>query len=140
MRENRTSGIVWGVPGNRYPYHDAFKRNFMSEYKPPLERRKFIITSMEIGDTLRISDVAKMFSCSERGVLNDLRYLRSIGLKIGTRRGIIEANKDKTVTLLRKLEFPPQYKEAAVSILSYFSRVLEQKYPAMEAGVKACTK
>ncbi len=22
MRENRTSGTVWGVPGNRYPYHD----------------------------------------------------------------------------------------------------------------------
>lgn len=107
----------------------------MSEYQPPLERRKFIVTTIEQGDTLRIADVAKMFGCSERGVLNDLKYLRSLGLRVGTRRGIIEARKDKTVTLLRKLEFPPQYKESAVSILSYFSRVLEQKYPEMDAGV-----
>jgi len=24
MRENRTSGTVWGVPGNRHSYHDDF--------------------------------------------------------------------------------------------------------------------
>lgn len=107
----------------------------MSEYQPPLVRRKFVVTSIEQGDTLRTSDVAKMFGCSERGVLNDLKYLRSLGLRVGTRRGIIDAQKDKSVTLLRKLEFPPQYKESAVSILSYFSRVLEQKFPTMDAGV-----
>lgn len=29
MRENRTSGTVRGVPGNRYPYRDIFKVLFM---------------------------------------------------------------------------------------------------------------
>ena len=28
MPENRTSGSVWGVLGNRYPYHNYFDHHF----------------------------------------------------------------------------------------------------------------
>jgi len=26
MRENRTAGTVWGVPGDRYPYQDTIQK------------------------------------------------------------------------------------------------------------------
>jgi DeoR/GlpR family transcriptional regulator of sugar metabolism len=82
----------------------------MNRSPGPIERRNFIVTSLEQGDAIRVSDVAKMFRCSERGIQNDLRYLRSLGLKIRTKRGVIEAKKDKSVTLIRQLEFP-NYKD-----------------------------
>ena len=31
MRENRTSGTVWGVLGNWYPYHDCLSENLFLE-------------------------------------------------------------------------------------------------------------
>jgi DeoR/GlpR family transcriptional regulator of sugar metabolism len=74
----------------------------MNRSPGPIERRNFIVTSLEQGDAIRVSDVAKMFRCSERGIQNDLRYLRSLGLKIRTKRGVIEAKKDKSVTFTIK--------------------------------------
>ncbi|MBU0966327.1 MAG: hypothetical protein KKA54_08100 [Proteobacteria bacterium] len=38
-------------------------------------------------------------------------------------------------TVERSIEFPPQFRQAAVGILSYFSEVLERKYPDQEARV-----
>ena len=35
----------------------------------------------------------------------------------------------------RSIEFPPEFKEAAVSILSYFNHILTTKYPDMDIGV-----
>jgi len=112
----------------------------MGKFQDRTERRRFIVTSIEQGDSIRVSDLSAMFSCSDGSIQNDLKSLRSLGLKIGTKRGVIEAKKDKSVSFIRKLEFPAQYKESAVSILSYFSRVLEQKYPNMDAGVSILQK
>jgi len=36
----------------------------------------------------------------------------------------------------RYIEFPPEYKQAGVSILSYFSEIIRQKYPESEATVQ----
>lgn len=112
----------------------------MNQHTKRIQRRRFIVTSVEQGDSIRVSNMAEMFSCSEASIRNDLKVLRSLGLKLGTKRGVIEAKKDKSITLLRKLEFPAKYKESAVSILSYFSRILEQKYPDMDAGVSILQK
>lgn len=35
----------------------------------------------------------------------------------------------------RSIEFPPEYREAGISILSYFNHILNTKYPDMEIGV-----
>lgn len=35
----------------------------------------------------------------------------------------------------RSIEFSPEYKQASISILSYFSEVISKKYPDMEVGV-----
>ena len=37
--------------------------------------------------------------------------------------------------IVRSLSFPPEFKQAAVSVLSYFSEILDTKYPDMEVGV-----
>jgi hypothetical protein len=37
--------------------------------------------------------------------------------------------------VLRVLEFPPEYRQAGISILSYFSEVLKQKHPNTEAKI-----
>ncbi|WP_316347202.1 hypothetical protein [Desulfuromonas acetoxidans] len=31
--------------------------------------------------------------------------------------------------IIRSIEFPPEYKQAGISILNYFSKIIEQKYP-----------
>ncbi len=36
----------------------------------------------------------------------------------------------------RSIEFPPEYKQAGVSILNYFSEIIRQKYPESEATVQ----
>lgn len=36
----------------------------------------------------------------------------------------------------RSIEFPPEYKQAGVSILNYFSEILRQRYPESEATVQ----
>ncbi len=99
-------------------------------------RRRFIVDWINgDGGPLRVEDVARIHNSSDTAVRNDLRFLRSLGIQVGTKRGIIGAKKSKIVSLIRQLEFPAEYKESAVSILSYFSRVLEQKYPEIDAGV-----
>lgn len=39
-------------------------------------------------------------------------------------------------TVFRTFEFPPEFRQAGVSILSYFARVLSKKYPKVKASVK----
>jgi predicted ArsR family transcriptional regulator len=98
-------------------------------------RRRFIVECLSQGDSVRLSDVADDFRCAESTIRNDLKFLRSIGLEVRTRNGILQAGLKGKATLVRKLEFPPEYKESAVSILSYFSRIVEQKYPDIDAAV-----
>lgn len=98
-------------------------------------RRRYIVERLSKGDSVRIADIANAFGCAESTVRNDLRFLRSIGLEVRTRRGVLQAGASGRATLVRELQFPPEYKESVVSILSYFSRVVEQKYPEIDAGV-----
>lgn len=46
-----------------------------------------------------------------------------------------ESADEDAPSILRSIEFPPEYHEAGVSILSYFATVLRQKYAGMEASV-----
>lgn len=43
---------------------------------------------------------------------------------------------DDFISIKRSIEFPPEYKQAGVSILNYFSEVLEKKYPEAKATVQ----
>jgi hypothetical protein len=99
------------------------------------QRRRFIVERVNAGDVIRLVDVASQFDCAEGTIYRDLTYLRKLGMHIYTKRGIIGAHKTRRVNLVREISFPPQYKEAGVAILSYFSRVLEQKYPETDASV-----
>jgi len=38
--------------------------------------------------------------------------------------------------IVRELEFPPKYRQAAMSILSYFGEIVRQKYPEISVGIK----
>ncbi len=39
-------------------------------------------------------------------------------------------------TILRQIEFPPEYREAGTSILTYFHHILKTKYPDLDVKVK----
>ena len=39
-------------------------------------------------------------------------------------------------TIVRSIEFPPEYKQAGISILNYFSEILNQKYPEKKVKIK----
>ncbi|MBP1316587.1 hypothetical protein [Herbaspirillum sp. 1130] len=41
-----------------------------------------------------------------------------------------------SVVVNRAIEFPPEYRQAGIGILSYFSTVLEEKYPGNDARVR----
>ncbi len=41
-----------------------------------------------------------------------------------------------TPKITRSIEFPPEYKQAGISILNYFSEVLKQKYPDQKVKVR----
>ncbi|MDH3998997.1 MAG: hypothetical protein OET90_09195 [Desulfuromonadales bacterium] len=45
-------------------------------------------------------------------------------------------NDDKNVIINRVIEFPPEYRQAGIGILSYFGTVLKEKYPEENAKVK----
>jgi len=99
------------------------------------QRRRFVVERVSKGDALRVYEVAAQFGCSQRTIYADLVYLRQLGLTVHTKRGIIGAKETRRVNLVREITFPPRYKEAGVAILSYFSRILEQKYPDTDASV-----
>lgn len=48
----------------------------------------------------------------------------------------IKDRTDVDLSIKRSIEFPPEYKQAGVSILNYFSEVLEKKYPEAKAKVQ----
>jgi DeoR/GlpR family transcriptional regulator of sugar metabolism len=80
------------------------------------ERHRYILERLKEGDALRVSDLAKQFSCSPSTVHSDLSYLRYLGIEIKTRRGIIQPAESRKASILREISFPPQYKEAGISI------------------------
>ena len=110
------------------------------EIEDRIERHRYILERLKDGDAVRVSDLAKHFSCSPSTVHSDLRHLRYLGIEIKTRRGIIQPSESKRASLIREISFPPEYKEAGISILSYFSRILEQNYPDIDAGVTITQK
>lgn len=46
-----------------------------------------------------------------------------------------EQPKNDEKKIIRSIDFPPEYKQAGISILSYFSEVVSSKYPDLEVGV-----
>lgn len=48
----------------------------------------------------------------------------------------ISARSFKEDALIRSIEFPPEYKQAGISILHYFSEILSQKYPEENVKVR----
>ena len=71
---------------------------------------------------------------------NDMRAFRAVAAQLASIIGnaklwFTRNDNNSRGTLIRELEFPPEYKESVVSILSYFSRVVEQKYPNISARV-----
>ncbi len=56
MRENRTSGTVWGVLGNRYPYHDY-------SYTGTLMKSYFLIGAKILGIYLFYLSLLTLFQC-----------------------------------------------------------------------------
>ena len=84
---------------------------------------------------MRISELAEKFRCSPHTVRNDLRFLREIGIEVQTKRGVLSANPLHRASVIREIRFPANYKDAGVSILAYFSKVIEEKYPETDATV-----
>lgn len=105
------------------------------EIEQRIERHRYIIERLKEGDAVRVEDLASKFGCSPSTIQSDLRHLRYLGIELATRRGVIQAKESRRASLIREISFPPEYKEAGISILSYFSRVLEHKYPNIDAAV-----
>jgi hypothetical protein len=59
--------------------------------------------------------------------------IRAIREELGLRADLADVVKEPSI--LRSIEFPPEYHEAGVSILSYFATVLRQKYAGTEVAV-----
>ncbi len=106
-----------------------------NEKNPPIERRRYIVERLKEDDAVRVDDIAKKFQCSKHTIQADLSYLRYLGIDVRTRRGVVQPKPSRRANLIRELSFPPEYKEAAISILSYFSRIIEQKYPSIDAKI-----
>ena len=98
-------------------------------------RRRYIHDRIKEGDAVRISELAVKFGCSLHTVRNDLRYLRELGIEAHTKRGVLSANTRHLASIIREIKFPANYKDAGVSILAYFSKVLSEKYPDTDASV-----
>lgn len=98
-------------------------------------RRRYIHDRFKDGDAVRITDLAARFGCSPQTVTNDLRYLRELGIEVHTKRGVLSANLLHRASIVREIKFPANYKDAGVSILAYFSKVLSEKYPDTDASV-----
>lgn len=64
---------------------------------------------------------------------NKLLSLNQKVEKYKTYYGKLKGNKS---FIKRQLKFAPEHKQAAISILSYFSRIIEQKYPNVESAIK----
>lgn len=103
-------------------------------------RRRYILDHLKEGDSVPITDVSKTFRCTPDTIRRDLRYLRKIGIDVATKRGVISANSLRRASIVREILFPSTYKEAGVSILSYFARILEEKYPNTDATVAITQK
>jgi len=63
-----------------------------------------------------------------------LKLLRLIGIDVRSARGVINIASASADKIIREITFAPEYRDAGVSILSYFARVIEEKCP--EAGAK----
>ncbi|MFH1981940.1 MAG: hypothetical protein ABIL58_08845 [Pseudomonadota bacterium] len=50
MRENRTSGTVWGVPGNRHSYHDGenIKMKILNIFRKPKQIDRVIYNDLSV--------------------------------------------------------------------------------------------
>lgn len=99
------------------------------------QRRRYIVERLTAGEAVQLPGVASLFGCSKSSIYADLSFLRKLGLDAYMKRGVIAAQKTRRVNIVREITFPSQYKEAGVAILSYFSRVLEQKCPETAASV-----
>ncbi len=98
------------------------------------ERRKLVVESIASGIPLKADDIQQRFNISRNAIFNDLRFLRAIGINVRIVDGYVTNPDPDAGRIIREITFPPEYREAGVAILSYFSRVLEQKCP--EAGAR----
>lgn len=98
-------------------------------------RRRYIVNLMKENDAVRSIDLSRKFKCSTTSIRNDLRHLRELGIELHIKKGIISAEESHRASIIREIKFPANFKDAGVSILSYFSHVLEEKYPDTDATV-----
>lgn len=101
---------------------------------PSLERRKVLVDSTSSEVPLRFDDVVVKFKIHRKTLFNDLKFLRTIGINLRVVDGYIVSPEPDTKRLVREITFPPEYRDAGVSILAYFARVIEEKCP--EAGAR----
>ncbi|EKD87295.1 MAG: hypothetical protein ACD_36C00159G0003 [uncultured bacterium] len=114
--------------------------NEMTTQERLTSRRRYILDRLKEGDLVPITDISKTFQCTPDTIRRDLTFLRKIGIDVATKRGIISGNSTHRASIVREILFPSTYKDAGVSILSYFARVLEEKYPNTEATVAISQK
>jgi len=98
-------------------------------------RRAYIAKRFKDGDAIRVEDIATKFKVKSRTILKDLRYLRDLGIDIYSKKGVISIKETNRVNIIREIIFPAEFKSAGVSILSYFSEILDKKYPETDASV-----
>jgi len=99
------------------------------------ERRKVVVESTGSALPIRLDDIRKRFNVSTGTIYNDLRFLRAIGINVRVIDGYITNPDPSAGRIIREITFSPEYREAGVAILSYFSRILEQKCPQVGARV-----
>lgn len=107
----------------------------MSRKQIATDRRRDILRHIKEGDSVRVTELAKRYYCSPHTIRNDLSYLRELGIEVKTKKGIIAPGDTNRAHLVRQIKFPAIYKEAGISILSYFSKILEEKCPESDAEV-----
>ena len=98
------------------------------------ERRKYIIGLTMDGVSIKFAELQERFGVGKAAVYNDLKFLRMIGIDVRSVRGVIYSTSSLADRIIREITFPPEYRDAGVSILSYFARVIDEKCP--EAGAR----
>ena len=94
--------------------------------------KDFNLNNINLPDIFIERIISKPFT--NNGMIDNIREAINIQILKNEIKNLKSGLSEDSIT--RGLDFKPQYKQAGISILSYFGRVVEQKYPDDDVKIK----
>lgn len=89
---------------------------------------------VEFGDTTINADASRLVHVLRTFSPADVALYYSVSAACNFASGI-QVDPQGMARIVREIKFPPEYQQAGLSILNYFSSVLEDRYPAVAVGI-----